>query len=228
MAEYSDISERALEAYFLKTKGASIDLRQFGSAQIAIDDIKTSFGSPFNYVNIFNIIQFFLREVKDSEFSEEVANILEEEHAAYRLLDGDTIFPVTSEEEAANLHRAFDRLLETNQQGAGKHLTGAGKRLSEGDFAGSVRESIHAVEAVVRSTTGKSNFKDALLELDKQQPMHRAFRDALTKLYGYSSDEEGIRHSLVDGEHPNVSERDALFFIGVCAAFVTYLLSPTD
>lgn len=228
MTDMAEPVEIALENYFLKRKGVSLDLQNFDSEKQAINSIRAIYCSPVDYVDALGTIQFFLRELREDEFSDEVANILEEERAAYRLFEGDTIIPVASKEAAENLDRAFEILTEHNQRGAKKHLLDAAARLSEGDFAGSVRESIHAVEAVVRSTTGKTNFKDALLELDKQQPMHRAFRNALISLYGYSSDEDGIRHSLLEGEHPNVSERDALFFIGVCAAFVTYLLSPTE
>ena len=53
--------------------------------------------------------------------------------------------------------------------------------------------------------------------------MHGAFRDALLKLYGYTSDEKGIRHSLL--EETNVDETDARFMIVVCSAFTNLLIS---
>ena len=56
--------------------------------------------------------------------------------------------------------------------------------------------------------------------------MHGSFKVAIEKLYGYASDERGVRHSLLEQGEANVTERDALFMLGVCASFVTYLLSP--
>jgi hypothetical protein len=44
-------------------------------------------------------------------------------------------------------------------------------------------------------------------------------------LYGYSSDEEGVRHALVFKEEAQVDEADALFMLGACASFVSYLLA---
>lgn len=59
--------------------------------------------------------------------------------------------------------------------------------------------------------------------------MHGAFRTALVNLYGYASDEEGIRHSLLEQGAAKVTERDAIFMLGVCASFATYLTSiPED
>jgi hypothetical protein len=43
-------------------------------------------------------------------------------------------------------------------------------------------------------------------------------------LYGYTSDEQGIRHALLEPSS-NVDDADALFMIGACAAFVSYLIS---
>ena len=64
--------------------------------------------------------------------------------------------------------------------------------------------------------------------LNKAHPMHEAFKDALVKLYGYTSNEQGVRHSLFDQGDANVTERDALFMLGVCASFVTYLLKAEN
>jgi hypothetical protein len=46
-----------------------------------------------------------------------------------------------------------------------------------------------------------------------------------TALYGYSSDQQGIRHPLLDDGTAQVDETDALFMIGACAAFVSYMIN---
>jgi hypothetical protein len=53
--------------------------------------------------------------------------------------------------------------------------------------------------------------------------MHPAFKKALVSLYGYTSDEAGIRHSLLEDE-TRADMHDALFVLGVCASFVTFLI----
>ena len=50
---------------------------------------------------------------------------------------------------------------------------------------------------------------------------------AFVKLYGFTSDEKGIRHPLLDLPAANVDETDALFMIGACAAFVSYLINKS-
>jgi hypothetical protein len=43
-------------------------------------------------------------------------------------------------------------------------------------------------------------------------------------LYGYTSDEQGIRHAHLNEPTAQPDETDALFMIGACAAFVSYLI----
>jgi len=50
-------------------------------------------------------------------------------------------------------------------------------------------------------------------------------RDALTKLYGYSSDEKGIRHPLLESDVARVGMPEAVFMFGACASFISYLIS---
>jgi len=66
----------------------------------------------------------------------------------------------------------------------------------------------------------------ALDLLDKRLKLHRAFKDALSKLYGYTSDDSGIRHALMD--EPTVDSADARFFIVACSAFVSWLIVKAD
>jgi len=48
---------------------------------------------------------------------------------------------------------------------------------------------------------------------------------ALSGLYDWTGDQEGLRHSLVFSDKADVDETDALFMAGACAAFVTYLIA---
>ena len=55
--------------------------------------------------------------------------------------------------------------------------------------------------------------------------MHGALKKGFLSIYGYTSDEQGIRHPLLDTQAAKVDEADALFMIGACAAFVSYLIN---
>ena len=46
----------------------------------------------------------------------------------------------------------------------------------------------------------------------------------MENLYGYTSDEDGIRHALL-GEQEKVDIDDAVFMFGACASFTAYLVN---
>jgi len=106
------------------------------------------------------------------------------------------------------------------------HLQESAKFIRNGKWADSVRESIHAVESLVGKMDIKSNtLGGALAEIEKLGHLHPALKKGFSNLYGYSSDEQGIRHALTEGESPNVSQADALYMLGSCASFVSYILA---
>jgi hypothetical protein len=84
-----------------------------------------------------------------------------------------------------------------------------------------------AVESAARIITGnkKAMLSDALKKLEEIKPLHPAFKQAMDKLYGYTSDEGGIRHSLID--FAKVDEADAKFMIVACSAFVNFCVQRT-
>ena len=56
-----------------------------------------------------------------------------------------------------------------------------------------------------------------------KEKLHPAFKEALIKLYGYTSDEEGIRHAYLDQSDAKVGQDEAVFMFGACASFASYL-----
>jgi hypothetical protein len=93
-----------------------------------------------------------------------------------------------------------------------------------GNFADSVRESVHAVESVSRAIEPTAELSKALAELEKTASIHPALKKGFSAIYGYTSDEKGIRHPLIDSGEAAVDETDALFMIGACSSFVSYLI----
>ena len=65
----------------------------------------------------------------------------------------------------------------------------------------------------------------ALAALEAKGNLHGALKTTFARLYGYTSDEEGVRHALVFSDEARVDEADALFMLGACASFVSYLLA---
>jgi hypothetical protein len=64
----------------------------------------------------------------------------------------------------------------------------------------------------------------ALAKLETSAGIHPALKAGFASIYGYTSDSQGIRHALLDQGAPHVDEADALFMIGACASFVSYLI----
>jgi hypothetical protein len=123
------------------------------------------------------------------------------------------------------LAAAFAAATEESLPGARAHLRLAAEALTAGRYGDSVRESVHAVESTTRvlSKDSKATLAEALNELKSKLGMHPAFKKGLLSLYGYSSDEAGIRHSLLEHD-ARVDMHDALFMLGACASFVTFLI----
>ena len=54
--------------------------------------------------------------------------------------------------------------------------------------------------------------------------LHPALESAWNNLYGYTSAEDGIRHSLTDMDENSITFADAKYMLVSCSAFVLYLL----
>jgi hypothetical protein len=52
--------------------------------------------------------------------------------------------------------------------------------------------------------------------------LHSAMEGAWGKLYGYASDQSGIRHALSDNQ--DISSAEAKYMLVSCSAFVSYLI----
>ena len=90
------------------------------------------------------------------------------------------------------------------------------------DYANSIKESISAVESLVKEFTGKKMGPGLeKLRRDGFFP-HSAFAEALKKHYGFASDAGGIRHAA-DGKSLEPDADTARFMLVTCAAFVNYM-----
>ena len=67
------------------------------------------------------------------------------------------------------------------------------------------------------------NLKPALASINDRGGLHPALGDAFIKLYGYTSEEPGVRHPLLDSQKAKVGMDEAVFMLGACASFASYL-----
>lgn len=93
-------------------------------------------------------------------------------------------------------------------------------------YGKSVEAAISAVESQCCILLGKDNVTlgVALKQLEtKGIIIHAALKEAFNKLYGYTSDADGIRHGSINPSE--VDQELAKFMLVSCSAFVNYLIA---
>ena len=168
--------------------------------------------APWNA--IYDYCEFCLVHTPTSSGDEErwrnIFNwVLEREKSGYRLIGG-IITPIIDKEQIAGVQSALNS--PTPFRAAAEHIETALSLYADRkkpNYRNSVKESISAIEFAVKIIASKNEatLGDALKLIDLKKPMHEAFKQALLKLYGYTSDAEGVRHALLD--ETVVDEADA-------------------
>jgi len=153
-----------------------------------------------------------------------VNEVFARERAAFRMIGGYAV-PVADGLEVDALETAIQS--PALGEGAREHIQQAVKLFANRDnpdYRNAVKEAISAVEAACKQLVNKpsATLPDALSILEKRRPLHTAFKTALTKLYAYTSDADGIRHGTIG--RSEIDFADAKFMLVTCAAFVNYLL----
>ena len=92
------------------------------------------------------------------------------------------------------------------------------------DLGNSLKESISAVESACKLLIGEKSggLDKALAKLDAQISLHPALKKSLLSLYGYTSDESGIRHAIL--ETSNIGFAEAKFMLVTCSALLNFFL----
>ena len=150
-------------------------------------------------------------------------NVFETHLVGYRIINLKLI-PIDSPVEADAVE---DALESTNSiKGARHHLERAAELFADRkapDYPNSIKESISAVEAVCVSATGRQTLGEALKKLkDAGVKIHPALESAWTKMYGWTSDADGIRHGGIDA--PDSDAALAKYMLVVCSAFVSHII----
>ncbi|MEG2273188.1 MAG: hypothetical protein RSC05_13045 [Acinetobacter sp.] len=181
----------------------------------------------YRWYEIYDFIEFTAQNCPDEfkeDFVEFVNHILEKELSAYRFVD-EQLTDITDEQEIESIESA----IKTTKKFSGTevHLKAALNFLTDRknpDYRNSVKESISAVESLCMTLSNdpKASLGVALNKIEKTHELHPAFKKALSNLYGYTSDADGIRHALLD--ESNISYSDAKYMLVSCSAFINYVL----
>jgi AbiJ-like protein len=182
---------------------------------------KCSWNRVYDFVEFTAL--FFPASTEGQRFRSACNRILEEELSGYRFV-ADQIAPVTSAQEIQAIEGAQNAA--NDLPGVYTHLQQALILLSDRrqpDYRNSIKESISAIEAMCRivAKNPKASLGEALKAFGPQVVLHPALSSAFDKLYGYTSDAQGIRHALLDSG--NLQQEDAVFMLVSCSGFVSYL-----
>lgn len=182
------------------------------------------------YNEVLDIIGYCCEWISHSfDLGDDIYNIFneifEEEYVGYRFLNSQ-IVPITDEQELGAVEAACKNPIE----GCRKQLQKAVAFLSDRehpDYKNCIKESICAVESICQVIVGdeKATLGDALKQLEKRGlSIHPCLKTAFSKLYGYTTDQGGIRHAEGLFES-NVTFEEAKFMLVSCSAFINYLIA---
>jgi len=176
-------------------------------------------------LELFNFIDL-------NEFIKRCNIVLEKENSGFRFIDK-ILSPITNEIELKEIEDAIINAKIKKLSGVELHLKSALDKLSDRknpDFRNSIKEAICAIESLCQliSNNNKATLSDALKIIEKNKiiELHPALKEGFIKLYGYSSDSDGIRHALL--EKDKLEFEDAKYIIVSASAFINYLIVKAD
>lgn len=182
------------------------------------------------WYKVYDFIEAYLAFLSPKSREDAMSNfndVLEWENSGYRIV-GRLVTPITNENEIQSIEAAQ----KTKYGSVNTHLEKATFLFSRRpipDYENSIKESISAVEALCCIITNdkKATLGDALKKLEsKGIKIHRALQTAMSNLYGYASDEGGIRHGSID--FTGASSEDARYMLVSCSAFVNCLCEKRE
>lgn len=194
----------------------------YASVLTLVEYITVFFNDFKNHYLQINYFPSYRNEFPD--FVKELNELFKEEFVGYRMIENQ-ITPISDDIEVEEIKQG----LNIQYDGCKSHIKKALTLLSnreKPDYKNSIKESISAVESICKIITKvpKATLGKAINQLEKNGlNIHPSLISAFSKLYGYTSDEGGIRHAegLFESK---VSFGEAKYMLVSCCAFVNYLL----
>lgn len=182
------------------------------------------------WYEVYDFLEFVVDNYPDDEknqnFMDFCNSVLEREVSGYRFIQG-KIAQITSDEEIAEIEKALAIPVDpvANQLKAALDLLA---NRESPNYRDSIKESISAVESICKmiAQDEKATLGQVLPAIESTTELHPDLKEALRKLYHYTSDADGIRHGLMDAE--NLDQDDARFMLVICSAFINYLKSKSS
>lgn len=184
------------------------------------------------HVDPWNFTELEARDLRQAQqvreiirkYQKDANQMLEREGSPYRIVDN-LLVPITNEGEIAEVQAAAtgsDRFAVARDHIA-QGLAHLGARPPA--YADCIKQAVSAVESALKIDAGNDTWKMKQL-LDtferKHGKLHPALREAIDKVYGYASDEEGVRHGAA--EPVTVGEAEARALLVTCSALTNFII----
>lgn len=220
----SNLRDYVIKYIYIDVLSKTIDEVPFYPDE-AYEIIKDIF-QTVEYNEVFDIIDGILNAFNDAEYYDyqkqeyirNINRIFKEENVNYKIVNDEVVDIIDD-----NQIESIEKTLQNEYKTVATHYSKAIEQLYKvKDYDNSIKESISTVEAMCQIITGndKAKLSDALKLLKGK--IHPAMNSAFDKLYGYTSDTNGIRHANGLGEGNSTFE-EAKYMLISCSAFVNYL-----
>ena len=170
---------------------------------------------------VLDLVEYVVRAHDNNSFVDKCNSVFKNENSAYRIIAGGFVAEITSEQEIVEIETALKIPYASAKGHLEKALTLFSGRENP-DYENSAKESISAVESIAKEIIGEHN--ETLGQLASKLNLHRAFKEGLKKIYGFTSAAHGIRHSESDEPLP-LDKDTARFMLVICSAFVNYIIA---
>ena len=204
-----------------------LDRRPLKSREF-MDELRTHF-LQCKWNKAYDLIEFIIENAdrKNPNVSRDIDEmeiflnrVLERDNSGFRIA-GHKFIDIIDSSSISAISEAAD---QAKYSGASTHIKTAIQLLFNRDgpdYRNSIKESISAVESACRSAVNdpKATLGQILKEMGDK--IHPALRDGISKIYGYTSDQEGIRHAMVDASQ--VTKADAQLMLTICSGIVNFI-----
>jgi len=192
---------------------------------------KADWYKVYNIIEKINDIFIKKRFYPSHKYVDKINFFLEKNNSAYRII-GEQITPISDEIEIQEIESVLE-YSKGKFTGVYAHFSSAITLFSDREkpeYRNSIKESISAVESICKiiCKTPKATLGEALkiIEKDKKIEIHGALKSGFEKIYGYTSDDSGIRHSMLNEVKHDFE--DAKYMLVACSAFINYLIVKAE
>jgi AbiJ-like protein len=179
------------------------------------------------WYEVYNLIEFMYTKKMIGALTDwKLKKILKENNSGYRI-ETNRVIPISNKEEINEIKEVFEH--EDKYNNVKKHIDTSivlFTNREHPDYRNSIKESISAVESLVKIIVGKENatLGEGLSMFKEKIVINEALKKGFKNIYGYTSSGDGIRHAYSETK-VEVTFEDAKYMLVTCSAFVNYLIT---